>query len=169
MKKIVLLLIVCACVMLTGCGYKLAGTSKSIPSHIHSVCVNDLDNRTVRYKAEYFLSEAIRKEFIQRSGLKLVADQEKADSLIEGEILRFDVIPVSATGDYSRVYSVKLTVNVRFIDRVNKQLIYENKKLSVEKTYNIQFGEHMSLETEALEGVSDEIAESVVIAILENF
>lgn len=169
MKKIVLLVVVLACLVLSGCGYKLAGTSKSIPKHIQSVCVNDFENRTVRYRAESFLSDAIRKEFIQRSGLKLVAEQSKSDSVIEGEILRFEVAPAVITKDHAKVYSVKLTVNVRFIDKINQQLIYENKKLAVERTYDIQYGEFGSLEDETLKEISDEIAESVVVAILENF
>lgn len=152
------------------CGYRLAGTGRSIPDHIHSIVIRNFENKTTRYQAEQFVTYALRDEFIRRSRLKLVDRISQGDSALEGEIVRFDVRPLSYSGDaLANQYRVTITLNVRFIDLKNNQIIFENQHLSFSDSYEIESGDFFSQETRALTRISKDFAESIVSTILENF
>ncbi len=81
--------------MFTSCGYQLAGFGKQIPGDIKTIVIPDFENKTTRIQAEQFVTFAVREEFIRRSELKLVRSRSNADSILEGEIVTFEVTPVS--------------------------------------------------------------------------
>ena len=93
MKKIRLILIVLVFIVLTlmfsGCGYRLTGLGKQIPDHIKTIAIPDFENKTTRIEAEQFVTFAVKEEFILRSSLELVSSRSNADSILEGEIIRF--------------------------------------------------------------------------------
>lgn len=173
MKKASLLLIVltvAAVVVFNGCGYRLSGTGKQIPSHVKTIAIPDFDNKTTRVEAEQFVTFAVKEEFIRRSDLKLVNDPSDADSVLEGEIVAFNVVPTSITDEGSaNLYQLNIILSVRFIDLTTNQIIFEGERISFNDTYDIDEDDFFSQETEKLLEISEKFAESVVTTILENF
>lgn len=174
MKKSGLILIVLTVTVFTllfnGCGYRLSGTGKQIPDHVKSIAIPDFDNKTTRIEAEQFVTFAVKEEFIRRSELKLVADPSEADSILEGEIVAFNVTPTSVTAEGSaNVYQLSIVLSVRFIDLTTSQIIFEGERISFNDTYDIDEEDFFSQETETLLEIAEKFAESVVTTILENF
>ncbi len=158
--------------MFTSCGYQLAGFGKQIPGDIKTIVIPDFENKTTRIQAEQFVTFAVREEFIRRSELKLVRSRSNADSILEGEIVTFEVTPVSITSEGSAtLYRLRIVLSVRFIDLRNNKIIFEGDKISFIDTYNIDDEEldFFSQETVKLLEIAEQFAESVVTTILENF
>jgi hypothetical protein len=152
------------------CGYRLAGTGRQIPDHIHTIVIKNFVNKTTRYQAEQFVTFAVRDEFIRRSSLKLVENITQGDSLLEGEIVGFDVVPMSYSDSASaNLYRVIITLDVRFIDLETDQIIFESRRLNFSDSYEIDSGDFFSQETRAIQKISKDFAASIVSTILENF
>jgi len=174
MKKTGLILIVLTAAVFTlvfnGCGYRLSGTGKQIPDNIKTIAIPDFENKTTRIEAEQFVTFAVKEEFIRRSELRLVADPSDADSVLEGQIVAFDVVPTSITAEGSaNVYQLNIVLSVRFIDLTTSQIIFEGERISFNDTYDIDEEDFFSQETEKLLEISEKFAESVITTILENF
>lgn len=157
-------------VVFSGCGYRLSGTGKQIPPHVKTIAIPDFDNKTTRVEAEQFVTFAVKEEFIRRSDLKLVSDPSDADSVLEGEIVTFNVVPTSITAEGSaNLYQLNIVLSVRFIDLTTNRIIFEGQRISYNDTYDIDEDDFFSQETEKLLEISEKFAESVVTTILENF
>lgn len=169
-RKTTLTLILLMFLGLQYCGYRLAGTGQYIPDHIKSIVIRNFDNKTSRYQAEQFVTFAVREEFLRRSKLLLKENLGDADSVLEGQIVGFEVIPMNYGSDISaNTFRVIITINVKFLDLKTNQTIYESQRMSFSDTYEIDSGEFFSQETETLEKISRDFASSVVSSILENF
>jgi hypothetical protein len=185
MKRLILITSFCGCLVmgmvLNNCGYKLAGFSQQIPSHIKTIIIPDFVNKTTRYQVEQFITFAVRDEFIKRSNLVLVENESRADSILEGTITQFDVRPLSYSEDASaNFYRVSISVSVRFIDLQSNEIIFEGQNINFSDSYEIDvYGgdagdftaaeDFFSQETETLAKIAGEFASSVVTTILENF
>jgi outer membrane lipopolysaccharide assembly protein LptE/RlpB len=155
---------------LVNCGYHLSGTGSQVPEHIQSIYIPNFKNNTALTRAEQFVTFAIRGEFLSRSKLKLVENMSLADSSLEGEILSFDVKPVSYSRDaQANLFNLRIRLSVKFIDLKNSRIIFENKNLSFSQQYEIDTGDFFSQQSEAIEKISKEFASSIVSTILENF
>jgi len=74
-----------AVALIAGCGYSTAPVLKE---NVSSVYIPIFDNRTFRRGLEYELTEAIRDQILYKTDLK-IADKDRADSILTGEILDF--------------------------------------------------------------------------------
>jgi hypothetical protein len=166
----VLTVLILTLLSLANCGYRLSGYGNQVPDYIKTIFIPDFDNKTTRFQAEQFVTYAVRDEFIKRSHLTLVDNREKADSLLEGEISRFDVAPISSTRESTaNLYKVRILLKVKFIDLKTDNIIYQDENLLFMDTYEIDTGDFFSQETETLKKISAKFASSVVTTILENF
>ena len=169
-KNINFIIFLLILIIFNQCGYRLTGTGKQIPDHIKTIAIPNFVNKTTRYQAEQFVTNALREEFIKRSKLTLVDRVSRAQSVLEGNITRFDVIPVSYSSDATaNLYRITIVLNVRFIDIKTGKIIFENQNMSFTDTYVIDYGDFFSQETETLIKISGEFAASIVSIILENF
>jgi hypothetical protein len=159
-----------ALLCLTHCGYRLSGYGKQVQDYIKTILIPNFVNKTTRFQAEQFVTFAVRDEFIKRSKLKLVDSRSHADSLLEGKITNFDVQPITATKDRTaNIYSVKILLQVKFLDLKTDKTIYADDNLLYVDTYEIDTGDFFSQETAVLKKIADKFASSVVSTILENF
>ncbi len=183
-KKLNLCLFLLIPVLVTvigGCGYKLSGFGNQIPDHVRTVIIPEFDNQTTRIEVEEFVTYTVKEEFIRRSNLQVVNAQADADALLEGKIMSFMVTPESISADGSaNLYRLRIVLRVRFIDLTSDEIIYEGNNISYTDTYDIDSigadgeididtDDFFSQETEKLQQISEDFAESVVTTILENF
>jgi hypothetical protein len=153
----------------------LSGYGKQIPEHIKTIVIPDFENKTTRIRAEQYVTDAVRDEFIARSRLNLVGSRANADAILEGVIVAFDVTPTSINDEGSAsTYKLKVVLSARFIDLRNDKIIFEGQNISFSDTYDIYDIEveeldFFSQETEKLRKIAERFAESIVTTILENF
>src|ERR1051326_7616092 len=69
-----------AALLLSSCGYHVAGHSDLLPQTIHTIAIPAFSNATTRYKLTERLPEALAREFIARSRYRIVSDPNKADA-----------------------------------------------------------------------------------------
>ena len=154
----------------TNCGYHFVGIGSEIPPEIKTVYIPDFNNKTTQFQAEQYVSEALRKEFIKRTDLELVDNYNGADSVLEGEIKKFEVKPISYSQHGSaNLYTVSIHLTVKFIDLRNNKTLFENSSLKYSDSYEIGSGGFFALEQETLENIAKEFAASIVTIIFQKF
>ena len=171
MKRIITYILILVFVSVSaGCGYKVSGSGKYLPQDLKTIAIPDFENKTTKAQAEQFVTFAIRDEFIKRSSMKLVDRTDEADALLEGEIVKFTVRPLSYSylGSANQ-YTVNITLNVTFINLKTNTIIYQKKNMTFTEDYEIESGDFFSQETEALQKISEKFAKGIVSALLENY
>lgn len=170
MKRLTLFLCFMILILFSDCGYHISGTGKHIPDYIKTIIIPDFENKTTKFQAEKFVNISIKEEFIKKSNLVLTDRMSEADSILEGEILKFDVKSLSLSeNDSSDLYKVKIILNIRFIDLKTSKIIFEGKNLRFSDNYEINSGDFFSQEIKILSRIAKKFASSIVSIILENF
>ena len=155
-------------VLSLSCGYRLAGTGNQIPDHIKRIVIPEFGNKTIQFQAVQFVTFSIRDEFIKKSELVLVNDIADADSVLEGEIVTFDVKPLSFESA-SGLQRIRIVLNVKFIDLKYNRIIFENTRLSFTHDFEMDSGDFFSQDDEIKDRIARKFSSSMVATILEDF
>ena len=89
------LLLITLAVVVSGCGYTLAGKASNIPEDVREVYVEPLENETSRSQVEQILSQAIIDELVTRRQFTVINERDGADAILRGSVLEFSVRPVT--------------------------------------------------------------------------
>src|SRR5207253_458332 len=109
-----------------GCGYSLQG---NLPDHIKSVAVPVFRNRTTEPGVESTISSAVVNAFTTNGKLRVVS-LDAADSMLEGEIIGFEVQSLAFDSRLNlRSYRLAVTMNVRFRDLKKSAMLWEQQGL----------------------------------------
>ena len=171
------------CLLLTlavfpGCGYALAGRGSFLPEDITSVGIPQLVNRTTFFDVEQVLTEKVRVEFIGRGKYRVIPDSIGADSVLTGEITNISVTPSGFTDQQlASRYVFTVTMKVAFTDARSAKVLWSNDALTFREEYELATRSNIALEgaafldqeRSAFERISNDVARSVVTAILEAF
>jgi curli biogenesis system outer membrane secretion channel CsgG len=176
-KKILLLLALVA-VATPGCGYALAGRGSFLPAYIRVVGIPQLVNNTAFFQVEQILTEKIRTEFIGRGRYTVVPEPEGADAVVTGTVTSINVQPVGFTEQQlASRYQFTLTMNVQFTDSRTTQVLWANSALTFREEYELSTRSNVALEganflsqeRSSFDRIADDVARTVVTAILEAF
>lgn len=155
------LVVILTALMLNGCAisYKFNGASIDY-STTKSISVADFPNNAalVNPPLSNNLSESIRELYTRQTRLQVM--HRGGDLELEGEIIGYDLTPmsISAADSYSSETKLTLTVRVRFINNVAPEE-------SFERTYSAyQTFDSSRLLTE----VQDELCQTMITEIAEN-
>ena len=164
--------LVLVAVALTGCGYRVAGTANLLPKNIHSIAVTPFGNATTQYRLSTFLSEAVSRELIARTGYTVVADASKADATLSGGIANMFTTatvadPVTGRGTGAQIIVV---MQVRLIAKDGK-VLFNRPNLEFRDRYEtgVDPKQYLDESQSALGRLSKDVARTVVSAILESF
>ena len=176
-RVLVVLALACALVS-SGCGYALAGRGSFLPTDIRVVGIPQLLNRTTYFDVEQVLTTKIRNEFIGRGKYRVIPDVTGADAVLNAEITSITLSPVGLTSNQlASRYQFVLTMKVDFVDaRINKSL-WANDALSFTGEYDLttnagvtpDASTFVDLQLSAFDRISNDVARTVVSAILEAF
>lgn len=157
--------------MLTGCGYHLAGTGSGLPDHITTIGLPIFVNNTQGYQVEQKITNSIQTVLIQRGKYKVVPDIDNVDAILKGTILNVSLIPVTFNNDgRAQDYSVIITAKVTFTDQIDKKILFQNPSFVFRGQYQINQDEiYFDRQSQAIDDIAQDFAESVVSAILEGF
>ena len=121
-------------VCLAGC---YSFTASTLPSHIRTVQIHEVDNKTLDPVLGNTLRDSVVNLFRKNAGgVRLVNGDADAD--FEMTLLSYTNKPENYTsGSEVETYRVTLRVNVRFYDNVAEKMIYKGENLSADGTYDV--------------------------------
>lgn len=142
--KLLSILFVGSIGFLSGC---YSFTASTLPSHIKTVQIHEVDNKTLDPVLGNTLRDGLVELFQKNAGsVRLVNQDANAD--FELTLLSYTNKPENYnSSDQVETYRVTMKVNVRFYDNVKERMIYEGKNLSADGVYDV-----MSNETEDRHG-----------------
>jgi hypothetical protein len=156
-----------------GCGYRVAGRADLIPDHIGTIAVPAFENATTRYQLTQSLPQAIGREFLTRTRYRIIADPERSDAVLSGSVVNYISAPTVADPATGRAFGIQVTVilNVRLTERETGAVLFERAGMQAQGRYEISVDQaaYFDESDAALARVSNDVARTVVSAILENF
>jgi len=162
-----------ALLLLTGCGYHVAGKADLMPMTIHTIAISAFANKTVRYKLAERLPAELTREFISRTRYKIVADPNAADAILTGAVLNFTSYPTTVDPTSGRADAVQLSafLQLTLTERATGKVLFTRASMEVRERYEISVyvGPYFDESGPALDRLSHDVARTVVSAILENF
>jgi hypothetical protein len=168
MKKIAL-----AALLLSGCGYHVAGRGDLVPKNVKTIAVPAFQNVTTRYQLARLLPEDIAREFLKRTRYTVVSDPEEADAVLTDAVVNFVYFPTTYDAVQGRATGVQAIVTLRLTltDRATNTAIYSRPGAEFRERYEISENPQQYFDESgpAMIRLSQDVARSVVSAILENF
>ncbi len=154
------------------CGY----TNKTtLPRNIRTIHINTFQNKVPLgkiYAYEPGLEIKITNAIIRRlhiDGNLKVVDKEKADAILEGDLISFDQEGVRFSGlERIEEYRLYLVAALRLRDRKTGEMIWEEQNFSGDASYFV-LGPRTVSRGEATEKAIDRLARNVVDRIVEDW
>jgi len=162
------ILVLLAILLVGGCGYSLRG---NLPAHIRTVTVPVFANKTQHPAVENFLTSAVVDAFVTSGRLK-VARPEDADSILEGEIVGYEVDSISFDRQANvREYRLTVTLNLRFRDRRRNETLWRQEGVQEKADFRVpgQVAATFSSEQSALREAAETIGRAIVNQATERF
>ncbi len=152
---------------LNGCGYRLAN-AKLNGGQGRTIAVPTFENQTTTYRIEQRLTEAVRQEFIRRTGFK-VSSGNSGDVVMSGEVLSYIASPVifNQRGRGS-TYVISVDVGVRVTDTQSGKILFQNNRYSFREVFELSqnSAEFVPEDTASLDRLSRKFASSLVATVM---
>ncbi|MGB7284328.1 MAG: LPS assembly lipoprotein LptE [Candidatus Acidiferrum sp.] len=168
--------------MLSGCGYHVAGTTSALPKSIHVIAVPALENKTTSYRLEQKLTAATIHEFLAKTTYRVVSNPEDGDAVLRGKLLTLEAVPLLFDTTTGRATTMLVTVKceVTFTERATQKVLYHTDNFVFRNEYEISADTSTPTDTAALKGFFEEqdpaldrlaqdFAQRLVAAIIENY
>jgi hypothetical protein len=164
-------------VILSACGYSLAGRGSFLPAYIKTVGVPTFTNRTTVFNIETLLTEKVRRELIGRGKYTVLPQGNDVDATLVGEVSSINFAPASfSPTQLASRYTITMTAKLELHDNRANTALWENPSLIFRQDYEATSGTRptdavafFGHEANALDRVSSEFARTIVSAILEAF
>jgi Lipopolysaccharide-assembly len=118
-----------------GCGYNFRG---NLPDHIKTVAVPVFKNRTEVAGLETTITSAVASAFSSGGRLRVVP-AEQADSVLEGEIVGYQVDGAGFDRNANvQAYHLRVVLNVAFRDVRQNKLLWQEKGLTQVSDFQVQ-------------------------------
>lgn len=162
----------------SGCGYALAGRGSFLPADIRTVGIPPLVNNSTFFQVEQTLTEKIRAEFIGRGRYTVLPASEGADAVMTGTVTSISVQPVGFTDQQlASRYLFVVTMQVAFTDARTNAVLWATESLTFREEYELttrsntelEGASFLSQERTSFDRIADDIARTVVTAIMEAF
>jgi outer membrane lipopolysaccharide assembly protein LptE/RlpB len=170
-----------AVALLAGCGYHTLGSAAHLPATVHTLAVPIFKNKTQYYHTEVAMTQAVVREFGDRTRLAVTPDPDGADATVSGTIISESVQPLTyrtettnaSTGANTSVTSsflITINVNVLVTDRDNR-ILYQHTNYIFHEQFETTADPTSFIEedTPAVQRLSRDFAQALVSDILESF
>jgi outer membrane lipopolysaccharide assembly protein LptE/RlpB len=168
-------------VFLAGCGYHTLGSAAHLPPTVHTLAVPIFKNKTQYYHTEVAMTQALVREFSDRTRLALTPNPEGADATVSGTIISESVQPLTYRTETTTVnagaatsvtssFLVTINVNVLVTDRDNR-VLYQHTNYVFHEQFETTADPASFIEedTPAVQRLSRDFAQALVSDILESF
>jgi hypothetical protein len=156
-----------------GCGYHVAGRASRLPSDWSSIAIPAFKNDTTRYRLEQRLTEAVIREFIERTKYRVIQNVESADGVLHGEVLSIETSPVIFNSTTGEVETMIVTVHTKvlLVDNKTSKTVYKNDDMVFRDEYQISSDVQSFFDEQspALGRMARDFASKLVSNVVENF
>ena len=133
------LVVAAGALLLAACGIHYGFSEGAFPAHVRTMAILPFDNKTPSTELQNELFDVMRTKLQQRLGVR-DASQEKADALVRGTIVSYDVdVPVAFSADPRQTTSARrrlqITIDVEIIDQTTGKTLWQRKGLRAEGEY----------------------------------
>jgi Lipopolysaccharide-assembly len=157
----------------SGCGYHVAGRAANLPSGWRTIAVPAFKNDTTRYRLEQRFTEAVIRQFLQRTKYRIMQDPASADAVLCGEVLAIETAPMLFDATTGQVTTMLVTVHTKvlLVDNQSQKNVYENDDMVFRDEYQISSDVQSFFEEQdpALERMSRDFAAQLVSNVTEKF
>jgi len=158
---------------MAGCGYHVAGRAGNLPSEWKTIAVPAFKNDTASYRIEQRVTEAVIRQFIERTKYRIVQDTESADAVLHGEVLTIETNPVLFNATTGQVTTMLVAVHIKvlLVDNKTQKPVYQNNDMVFRDEYQISTDVQSFFEEQspALGRMSRDMAAQIVSNIVESF
>src|ERR1700728_344866 len=162
-----------AALLLSACGYHVAGRAANLPSEWKTIAVPAFKNDTTRYRIEQRFTEAVIRQFLQRTKYRIVQDPADADAVLHGEVISIETDPMlfNATTGQVTTMLVQVHTKVQLVDAKTEKVVYKNDDMVFRDEYQISSDVQSFFEEQnpALERMAKDFAAQLVSNVVENF
>jgi len=172
----VLVLIV---LMISGCGYHVAGHSSTLPKSIHVIAIPALENKTTSYRLEQKLTAATVHEFLAKTSYRVVSNPEDGDAVLRGKVLSLEAVPLLFDTATGRATTMLVTVKceVTFTESATQKVLYHTDNFVFRNQYEISadttdpaaLKSFFEEQDPALDRLAQDFAAHLVAAVIENY
>jgi hypothetical protein len=153
--------------------YKPVGRGENLPQHIRTLAIPPFQNEALRYKVEQRFTSAMMNEALRRSrSLKIVANPEGADAVLNGTIRQFS-FRGALLDDFgrARVYEVTVVVGLVLRDLTRNKVLFNNQNYVFRGQYEISSDPQSYFDEQgpAVDRLARDFARSALTTILEGF
>jgi outer membrane lipopolysaccharide assembly protein LptE/RlpB len=157
-------------IVLTGCGYQLAGQAGTIPGNLQRISVPMFSNSTTVPGLEQLVTTAVRRQ-LQRDGRTRLGTDATSATQLRGEIRRYELsLLASDRSDFALEYRVEVEVHVVVEDlRQHQNILDQTLAITTEYIVSPQLVPTDIARERALLAVAREAGERVVSLLLDRF
>jgi len=168
-----LLILLFAPLFASGCGYHVVGHAGNLPSDWKTIAIPAFKNDTTRYRIEQRFTEAVIRQFIQRTKYRIVQNPADADAVLHGEVISIETDPMlfNATTGQVTTMLVQVHTKVQLVDAKTEKVVYKNDDMVFRDQYQISTDVQSFFEEQnpALERMAKDFAAQLVSNVVENF
>lgn len=161
------------CLATAACGYHVGGHADLMPKTVKTIAIPAFANATPRYKLPVLLTSDLTREFNTRTRFRIVTDPNEADALLTGAVVNFSAYPTIFDAASGRATGVQVVVNVqlKLTDRSTGKVLFYRPGAEFRERYEITTDPQSYFDESdtALSRLSQDVARSIVSAILEDF
>ena len=149
--------LVLVCLASSGCGYSMR---RPYPQNVRTVYIEMFQSREFRRGLEFTLTEALQKRILQDTPYK-IADKNRADTMISGEVLEVRQNVLGRNFDTGRPREMQATFVIRFQwkDLRNGQILVDQPRFTQSVNYIPPIGETFD---NGADMAMDELSERIV-------
>ena len=167
--------VVALAILVSGCGYALAGKSTAIPPNIKKIGVPMFVNQTPYPDLDRMFTEAVVFELQRHKQFEILPDTNGADAVVNVTISNVTRSVQAVTSDTRQAssYTLQVLLNCEFKDLTAKTDIWKNPAMRLVEDYpvtnDLDLASQFAQDRNALERVVKKFAERIVAAMLTSF
>jgi outer membrane lipopolysaccharide assembly protein LptE/RlpB len=159
--------------LLGGCGYHTLNGAVHLPGNARTLAIPAFRNNTQSYHTEAAFTQAVIREFTDRTSYHIVAGQDPgADATLLGTITSYQIVPLTydATTGQSSSFLVTITASLKLVDQ-RGQTIWENSNYLFRQQYeqNQDLASFIQEDSAATRRLAADFAGAAVADILESW
>jgi len=183
--------------LLSACGYHVAGHSSVMPTTIHTIAVPPMENKSTTFKIEQILTSATIHEFLAKTNYKIVSDPNGGDAVLTAKVLAMEVLPLlyqsqpqttsTTNTNVAQATAMLITMKceVTLTERDNDKVLYHTNNFVFRNEYQLstagtnvsgvanpsknQVEEFFQESQPALGRMAQDFATRLVSAVTENY